>query len=124
MAIFESAIVQVNSSIGTISSLIWNPGNTSATTFGALGSVPATSVFHDVTIINQGTCPVYVASGSISSATAILGLQIPVGGQLTIQGYSGTVGTAGSIWAQGGTLGAAQLTGQTAAGMPSVVSVA
>jgi len=121
VAIFESAIVQVNSSIGTISSLIWNPGNTSATTFGALGSVPATSTLKDVTVINQGTVSVYVSSGSIASSTPTLGVLLPVGGQLTIQGYSGTFGAAGSLWAQAG---AASQTGQTAAGMASVASVA
>ena len=123
MAIFEAGIVQVNSAVGTISSLIWNPSNTSATTFGSLGSVPASAVLKDVTVVNQGTTPVYVSSGSIASTTPLLGVAIPVGGQMTIQGYSGTVGTAGSLWAQAGTVGASQLTGQVAAGMASVASV-
>jgi hypothetical protein len=82
--------------------------------------VPSTTVFHDVTVVNQGTVTIYVGSGSIASSTPTLGLAVPAGGQLTIQGYSGTVGTAGTIWAQAG---AASQTGQTAAGMPSVASV-
>jgi hypothetical protein len=120
VAIFESGIVQVNSAIGTISSLIWNPSNTSSTTFGSLGSVSASAILKDVTVINQGTVAIYVSSGSIASSTPTLGVQIPVGGQLTVQGYSGTVGTAGSLWAQAG---AASQTGQAAAGMASVPSV-
>ena len=118
MAIFESGIVQV-SSPGTIPALCWNPANTSATTFGSLGSVPASSVFHDVTVINQGTVAVYVGSGSIG-VSAITGTQIPVGGQLTVQGYSGTVGTAGSLWASTYLAGT---TGQVGVGMASVASV-
>jgi flagellar basal body rod protein FlgF len=118
--LFESGIVQVNSAIGTAASLCWDPQNTSATTFGALGSVPSTATLKDVTIINQGTVAVYVGTGSIS-AGATLGLQIPVGGQLTIQGYSvvSPSGTAGQIFAQCPTG-----TGQTVAGLASVASVA
>ncbi len=37
MALFESGIVQVQSSVGTIRSLVWNPENTSTTTYGPLG---------------------------------------------------------------------------------------
>ena len=119
--IFEAGIQQVNSAIGTISSLVWNPENTSSTTFGSLGSVATTAVLKDVTIINQGTVAVYLASGSIASSTTTLGLQLPVGAQVTIQGYSVTnpSGSAGQIWAQCGTVG----TGQTLAGMASVASV-
>jgi flagellar basal body rod protein FlgF len=120
--LFESGIVQVNSAISSIPSLVWNPENTSATTFGALGSVSTTATLKDVTIINQGSVAVYVGTGSISSANTTLGLQIPVGGQLTIQGYSVTnpSGSAGQIW--GTVVGTA--TGQTIAGMASVASVA
>lgn len=118
MAIFEAGIVQTTSP-GTVSTLIWNPSGTSTTTYGALGSVPSTSVFHDLTVVNQGTCNVYVNSGSASVATQ-LGVLLPVGGQLTIQGYAGTVGTAGTLWANTGTVG---LTGAVAVGMPSVASV-
>jgi hypothetical protein len=122
VAFFESGIVQVNAAVGTISSLIWNPSNTSTTTFGALGSVSASAVLKDVTVINQGTTSVYIASGSIASSTPTLGVLLPVGGQLTIQGYSGTVGTAGSLWAQAGSI-TAGLTGAVAVGMASVASV-
>ena len=121
MAIFESNILQVNTSVGTIASLIWNPENTSATTFGALGSVSSTAVLKDVTIVNQGTVAVYIGAGSASVAAAT-GLQIPVGGQVTIQGYSVTspTGTTGQIWGQTATSG---LVGQTAAGLATVASV-
>ena len=66
----------------------------------------------DVTVINQGTVAVYVNSGSAAVAT-VLGVQVPVGGQLTVQGYSGTVGTAGSLWANTAVVGT---TGQVAVG--------
>lgn len=118
MAIFEAGLVQTTSP-GTISTMAWNPSGTSTTTYGALGSIPSTSVFHDVTLINQGTCNVYVGMGSASVATT-LGILVPVGGQLTLQGYSGTVGTAGTLWANTGTVG---LTGLVSCGMPSVASV-
>ena len=119
MAIFESNILQV-SSPGTVSTLIWNPNNTSATTFGALGSVPSTAILKDVTIVNQGTCNVYVGAGSAAVATA-LGFMIPVGGQLTLQGYYATGGTTlNPIWGNVGTVG---YTGAVAVGLSSVASV-
>jgi hypothetical protein len=119
MALFEAGIVQT-AAPGTVSTLIWNPSNTSATTFGSLGSVPAASVFHDLTIINQGTCNLYINSGSVSATQGTSGVLLTVNSVMTIQGYSGTVGTAGTIWANTGTVG---LTGATTVGMPSVASV-
>jgi flagellar basal body rod protein FlgF len=121
VALFESGIVQVNSAVGTIASLVWSPQNTSSTTFGSLGSVATTATLQNVTIQNQGSIAVYLSSGSIASGTPTLGLQLPVGAQLTIQGYSVTnpSGSAGQIWAQAGTVG----TGQTVAGLASVASV-
>jgi flagellar basal body rod protein FlgF len=118
--LFESAIQQVNSSIGTSSSLIWNPENTSSTTFGALGSISSTATLKDVTIINTGTVAVYVGSGSLAAGGTTYPLQIPVGGQLTVQGYSvaNPSGTTGQIWGNT-TTG----TGSTLAGLASVASV-
>lgn len=122
MALFESGIVQVNTSVGTIASLIWNPENTSTTTFGAFGSVPSTAVLKDVTILNTGANAIYVGSGS-ASAAAGTGLQVPAGGQVTIQGYSvsNPTGSAGQIWAQTSVVGQ---TSSTVAGLASVASVA
>lgn len=121
MAIFEGNIVQANSAVGTIASLIWNPENTSTTTFGPLGSVASTAVLKDVTILNSGTVNVYISSGSLAVASTS-GLLIPVGGQVTIQGYniSSPTGTLGQIWGQVGTVGS---TGATIAGLSSVASV-
>ena len=123
VAIFEAGIVQ-NTSPGTVPAMCWNPSNTNATTYGPLGSVPATSIFHDLTIVNQGTCNVYLNSGSATVQTSgplgTIGVLLAVGGQITLQGYGGTVGTAGTVWANTGTVG---LTGAVAAGMPSVASV-
>ena len=120
MAIFENGIVQVNSSIGTASSLIWNPENSSTTTFGPLGSVSAAAVLKDVTILNTGTVTVFAGSGSLTAGGASTPLAIPVGGQLTIQGYSVTnpSGVVGQIWGNT-TTG----TGSTTAGLASVASV-
>ena len=121
MPLFESGIVQVNSAVGTIASLIWNPANTSSTTFGSLGSVASGAALKDVTIINQGSVAVYVGYGSVA-VSAASGMQIPVGGQMTVQGYSVTAGTAttGQIWGQTLTPGT---TSQTLAGLASVASV-
>ena len=61
--------------------------------------------------------------GSVTSrprAQGTCGILLAVGGQITLQGYGGTVGTAGTVWANTGTVG---LTGAVAAGMPSVASV-
>lgn len=120
MALFESAIVQV-ATPGTISTKIWDPSNTSATTLGALGSVASGATLKDVTVINSGTVNIYVGMGSVSAASTT-SLLVPVGGQMTLQGYSqvGTTGSPGAIWANVGTVG---YTGATVAGLASVVSV-
>lgn len=119
--IFETAIQQVNSSVGTISSLIWNPANQNTTSFGALGSVPTGAVIKDITIINTGTTNIYCGFGSAAVATT-LGMMVTAnGGQLTLQGYTATGGsTPNQIWANTGTVG---LTSSSLAGLPSVTSV-
>ena len=118
MAIFESAIVQI-STPGTTSSLIWNPANTSSTTFGALGSVPSSAVLKDLILINTGTVNIYYGMG-IASAAGTIGVLLPVGGQHTLQGYVGTGGNATQqIWGNTGTVGS---TGAVTVGLASVVS--
>lgn len=121
MALFEAGIVQSNTSVGTIASLVWNPTNTSTTTFGPLGSVASTATLKDLTIINTGTVTVYLNSGSVAAATAN-GIPLNPGGQLTLQGYSvsSPTGTVGQIWGQAGTVGQ---TGATLAGLASIPSV-
>jgi hypothetical protein len=121
VGLFENGIVQVNSSVGTIASLVWNPENQSATTFGSLGSVPSTAVLKDVTIINAGSVTLYL-NGSSQSASAANGLAVPAGGQVTVQGYSvsSPTGTTGQIWGQALSPGT---TGATIAGLASVASV-
>lgn len=123
MALFESAIQQVNSAVGTVASLIWDTDNTSATAFGPLGSITAGNVLKDVTIINQGSVPVYVGMGS-AAAAATTGVQIPAGGQLTLQGYNVTStasSATGDIWGQTAVVGT---TGATVVGLATVASVA
>jgi hypothetical protein len=121
VALFETGVVQVNSSVGTIASLIWQPGNTSTTTYGALGSITVGAVLKDITIINTGANTIYVGSGSIS-AVSQTGLAVPAGGQVTIQGYNVTAANTsnGNIWAQTGVLGQ---TSTTTVGLASVASV-
>jgi hypothetical protein len=119
VALFESAIVQV-SAPGTASILIWNPANTSVTTFGALGSVPSGAVLKDLVLINQGTVNIYYGMG-VAAAAGTLGSLLPVGGQHTLQGYVGTGGTAvAQVWGNTGTVGS---TGAVAVGLASVASV-
>lgn len=118
MPLFESAIVQV-SSPGTVSALIWNPANTSSTTFGSLGSVPSGAVLKDLILVNQGTVNIYYGMG-IASNAGTLGSLLPVGGQHTLQGYQGVGGAATQqIWGNTGTVGSV---GQVAVGLASVIS--
>jgi hypothetical protein len=115
-----SPVQQVNSSVGTVASLIWDPSNTSSTTFGPLGSIASGNVLKDVTIINSGSGTLYVGSGSIS-ATSSNGLAIAPGAQLTIQGYSAVGGsTAGRIWGQTSAVGVST---SSITGLTSVDSV-
>ena len=107
--------------MGTLSALIWQPSNQSTTTYGPLGSITTGDVLKDVTIQNTGSGTVYAAGGTTSAGAAPAGLAIPPGGQLTIQGYVQTAGTAtfGNIWGICAT-GAAS---STTAGLASVASV-
>ena len=122
MALFETGIVQVNSSVGTLSSLIFQPSCQSVTTFGSLGSITTGDVLKDVTIINTGPGTVYAAGGTTVAAAAPIGLAIPPGAQVTIQGYNVTSssGTAGNIWG----ICATGASSSTTAGLASVASVA
>jgi hypothetical protein len=121
VALFEGNIVQVQSAVGTLSALVWQPSNTSTTTYGAAGSITAGSVLKDVTIINTGTTTVYVASGTTVAGATPIGLQVPAGGQVTVQGYNVTAGTAttGNIWG----ICATGLSSSTIAGLATVASV-
>ena len=105
MPIFETGIQQVSSSVGTVASIIWDPNNTSATTYGPLGSVATTATLKDVVVTNTGSNAMYVGFGSISS-TSTNGLKIEAGGELVLYGYSAAGGsTTGRIWAQTGVVG-------------------
>jgi hypothetical protein len=121
VALFENGIVQVQSSVGTLSVLLWQPSNTSATTFGAAGSVPSGAALKDVTIVNQGTATIYVSSGTTTAGATPAGLQVPVNSQLTIQGYNVTAGTAttGNIYG----ICATGLSSSSLTGLASVASV-
>jgi hypothetical protein len=120
VAIFETGIQQIQSSIGTTSALVWNPENTSTTTFGPLGSVSATATLQNVIIMNTGTVTVFVGNGSLTAGNASTPLGILPGGLVLVQGYSVTnpSGTTGQLWANT-TTG----TGSTLSGLASVASV-
>jgi hypothetical protein len=121
VAQFASEIVQVNTAVGTVASIIWNPSNTSTTTLGALGSVNANSIFSGLIIANTGSNPIYVCGGSANPTLAgTIGFPVAANSQAYLSGYAGTVGTAGTIWAQ--TLVVGQ-TSSTQVGLPSVASV-
>ncbi|HUY44237.1 MAG TPA: hypothetical protein VMV92_00710 [Streptosporangiaceae bacterium] len=119
--IFESGIIQVQGAVGTAPAVVWDPGNTSATTYGPLGSVPSAATLTDVTVINTGTVNIYAGMGTVAYASTT-GALIPAnGGQLTFQGYKVTSrGANGTIWANAGTVG---FSSSTAAGMVSVAAV-
>jgi hypothetical protein len=105
--IFATGIQQVTSSVGTISSVVFDTDNQSTTTYGPLGSITAGDVLKDIVIMNTGSNTMYVGSGSIS-ATSQNGLSIPAGGELVLYGYNvtSTVSTTtGDIWAQTGVVG-------------------
>ncbi len=120
MALFESAIVQTVSSIGTQPTRIWDNSNTSGT-MGSLGSVSSTAVISGLQIVNTGTANIYVGSGTVAYASTT-GLLIEAGKSLVMPSYSGTGGSGapGVVWANTGTVG---WTSSTIAGMPTVVSV-
>jgi hypothetical protein len=120
VAIFEAGIQQVQSSVGTSSVLIFNPENTSATTFGPLGSVSSTAVLNGLLVQNTGTVTVFVGFGSLTAGNVSTPFAILPGGQLYSSSYSVTKpsGTTGQVWANT-TTG----TGSTLAGLPSVASV-
>lgn len=98
MAIYQSNIIQTSTI--TSAALVWDPSNSSTTTFGPRGAVPVLTppqTLHDVTLINQGPGVVYIGSGS--GVTTSTGLAVPVGAQVTIHGYTATAGsTTGRIY--------------------------
>lgn len=104
--IFETGIQQSTSSVGTVASIIWQPSNSSATTYGALGSVPTGSKLVDVVIANTGSNTMYVGFGSLSAASTS-GFEIKAGGELVYYGYNVTSSGAatGNIWGQTGVVG-------------------
>jgi hypothetical protein len=107
VAIFETGVQQVSTSVGTVASVIWDSDNTSTTTYGALGSITAGNVLQDVIIQNTGSNTMYVGFGSISAASTN-GFEIKAGGSLIYYGYkvTSTVSNAtGDIWGQTGVVG-------------------
>lgn len=121
MAIFEGNIVQAQSSVGTLSVLVWEPSNQSTTTFGGAGSISTGAALKDVTIVNTGSDVVYLSSGTTTAGASPAGLQLPADAQITIQGYNVTAGTAttGNIYG----ICATGDSSSTVAGLASVASV-
>jgi hypothetical protein len=98
---FGTGIQQVTSSVGTIATLIFQPSNTSTTTFGALGSITVGDVLKDLVIANTGSNTMYVGMGSAAVATTT-GVQVTAGSTMYLYGYSVTASaaTTGNVWAQ------------------------
>lgn len=121
MGLFETGIVQV-ATVGTVSGLIWAPGNVSTSTYGPLGSITVGDTLRDLTILNTGAGTIYASNGSITAAAAPVGFPIPPGGQCTIQGYYLVAANSavGNVWAVAATGG---VTSSTQAGLASVASV-
>lgn len=90
MAFFEGSIVQVTS-VSNSAVVVWNPSNTSPTTFGSLGAVPPNALLNAVGIVNAGTATVYVGGNTVTTLT---GLPVPPGGQIGIRRYSFQNGVA------------------------------
>ena len=121
MGLFETGVVQTQASVGTLSVLLWQPSNQSTSTYGPLGSITTGDVLKDLTILNTGSGTVYAAGGTTAAGAAPIGIPIAPGGQMTLQGYVQTAGTAtfGNIWGICATGGASS----TTAGLASVASV-
>ena len=97
MPLFETGIVQV-STVGTLPVAHLEPVKRVTTTFGSLGSITTGDVLKDVTIINTGSGTVYAAGGTTVAGAAPIGIAIPPGGQVTIQGYNVTAASDGPGW--------------------------
>ena len=118
MAIFGSNIQQVSTATST-AAVIWDTDNTSSSTYGPLGAITAGSVLRDVTIENQGPDVVYIGGSTVTTAT---GLAVPVGGQVTIQGYDVT-SVASSTTGDISGICASSQTANVVVGLASVPSV-
>lgn len=107
MSFFEGSIVQVTS-VTSSAIVVWDPSNSSKTTYGSLGAVPSNAVLNAVGIANNGTATVWIGGNTVTTLT---GLPIPPGGQIGIRRYSfsggattgGFNGTISAIAASGNT---------------------
>ena len=118
MAIFESAIQQVSTATST-AAVIWDTDYSSGTAYGPLGTIPTGSVLKDVTIINQGPDVVYIGGATVTTST---GLAVPVGGQVTIQGYNVT-SSSGSTTGDISGICASSQTANVVVGLATVLAV-
>ncbi len=84
MAIFaNSAATQTTASVTNSATQIYN---TSAS------GIPAGVTLRNITIVNTGSVTFFVGQ---SAVTAVTGIAVPAGGQLTIEGYAFAQGAAG-----------------------------
>ncbi len=118
MSFFEGSIVQ-STSVTSTAAVIWNPTNSSTTTFGPLGAAPTGAALNHVGIVYAGTVAIYVGGTAV---TTYSGLPIPPGGQLGIQRYSFTAGAAAT---SSGTISAVTASGtaQVQVGLISITAV-
>lgn len=89
MAIFaNSAATQTTASVGNTATQIYN---TSAT------GIPTGVTLHDLTVVNTGSTTIYLGQ---SAVTAVTGLALPAGAQVTFNGWSHAQGDAtGNVYA-------------------------
>lgn len=89
MAIFaNSAATQTTASVANTATQIYD---TSAS------GIPTGVTLKNLTIVNTGSTTFYVGQ---SAVTAVTGIAVPAGGQLTIEGYShAQADTAGDVYA-------------------------
>ena len=118
MSFFEGSVVQ-STNVTSTAAVIWNPTNSSTTTFGPLGAVPTGAVLNHVGIVNAGTVAIYVGGTAV---TTYSGLPIPPGGQAAIQRYTFTAGATATT---SGTISAVTASGtsQVQVGLVSINAV-
>lgn len=113
MAIFDagSPAYQTTASIGGTAVLVWSG------TFTALAGISPAVTVRDITVVNTGANNLWVGGSSVST----VGMFLPPGGQLTVQGWSATSNTTTRDVYAVAASGAA--TSSTAAGLATLASV-
>lgn len=86
MANFANGPAAQVTSVGTSATAVFNPNSTALQAAGVTGNT-----LRDLILINQGSVTVYVGQSTVTSTT---GTPLVPGGQMTLQGYVATAGSA------------------------------